>query len=1144
MKSFVKMQFSLLVGILLVTLQFAPLLRGQTVSGSITGQVTDPSGASVPNADVKVVNTDTNVELATKTNDAGYFNVGNLNAGNYRVDIAATGFKAVSNASVIVNIGSVIRLDTKLTVGNVQEKVTVTGEAPQIQTDKVEVGGTIDTKELESLPTEGRNPTRLAAVVAGVVMDNGNEGIPGAESSANYSFTANGEREQMNRQLLDGVDDTEGVGGAPAIVPSTDALQEYQLVTSNYDIELGQTAGAVQLFTTKAGTNQWHGTGHEFNRVNALFAADPLTESKPGHFVYNQFGGTVGGPIIKNKLFFFAYYDGYRIRSGGNAVTSVPIDAFRQGDFSSLLNADPTKSLPIYDPTTGGVNGVSRTQFADPTRATTGNPLGLNIIPLNRIDPIVSTLLAKMPEPNFGPAGQTFSNFVAPANSPVNQDVGTIRADYTVNSSTQAFVRYTRQQGTQTSVVPQFGVLQFPGSGVQAGNQNSAVGNITHVFSQNLVLEGRFGWTLNEWKSDSADQATASSTNFGIPGLNSACSACGGLVGFNIGGPVGGFSFGNNTHSHQVDNYGGYDYVGILNWTHGAHSFKFGGDVYLQWRDRRDTSSQGEFGCSNTGVCDGNGFSQNITASSTYNGSCTGCSSGDSAATFLLGMPSSFGRVIYATALPLAHSSHDDVFAQDTWHVNSKLTLVLGLRWDYLGYPTSPLKGGIANANFANTDTIISNFGDSTATADVQDNHDAFGPRVGISYKVQKDTVVRVGYGRSYGIGFYGANFGAITNDWPNATRQDLKQNDIYQALPDFPSLSAGPPAFVSGFAILAAAGNPGQYPTPNSALFGTAFHNPENSIDQWNASVQHQFGNDLSVTASYVGDAVRHLFYRWDHNTFGPSTDPAVNALTFNERLPYYSYGFFTNAYDQSNQSSSGYQGASLSVQKRYSKGLTYTAAFTYGRSYDFGTHNAFDLSHPGPDALSRGPEDADRRFVLVFSHVWELPFGKGRAYMNKGGAADEVLGGWRISGIESVESGLPFTPIWGNATGVLNANCCTLTPDITGHPFSSGTKTRTEWFDPTAYTVPAQYSFGDVGRNSLRGPGYFTVDLSLGKTFKFTERVGFELQLEAFNAFNRANLGQPNSDVSAGLAGGAGFIGDITGTMRRLQLGGTVRF
>jgi outer membrane receptor protein involved in Fe transport len=606
---------------------------------------------------------------------------------------------------------------------------------------------------------------------------------------------------------------------------------------------------------------------------------------------------------------------------------------------------------------------------------------------------------------------------------------------------------------------------------------------------------------------------------------------------------VGAFSFGNDTHAHQVDNYGNYNYVGIVNWIHGAHAFKFGEDTELAWRDRRDTSSQGEFGCSNSGVCNSNGFNQQIT------GIAGNSDSGLSVASFILGLPSAFGRVIYATALPLAHNTHYAFFGQDTWHVNPKLTLVLGLRWDYLGYPTSPLKGGIANFNFTNTDSIISNYGSTSATADVIQNHDAWGPRVGFSYRLQKNTVLRMGYGRSYGISFYGGNFGAITNDWPNATRQTFQQNDPYQSLPDFASLEAGPTPFVPGFALLAAAGNPGQYPTPNSESFGTRFNNPEISIDQWNASIQHQFGNDLTVTASYVGDGARHMFYRWDHNALQPGPSPIImvdgvpTPETYNQRRPYAAYGFFTNAYDQSNQSSTGYQGATLSVQKRYSRGLTFTSAFTYGRSYDFGTHNGLDLADSGPDPLSRGPQSTDRRFVLVFSHVWELPFGNGRAYMNKKGPADAVLGGWRISGIETVESGLPFTPVIGNGAAIVNTPDVTLTPNEISNPYS-GAKTRNLWFNPAAFEAPGSmplYTLGTAGQDSLRGPGYFTVDLSLSKTFKFSERFGFELQGEAFNAFNRTNLGQPESAIDSSTAG---LISSISGNMRRLQVGGTLRF
>ncbi len=938
-----------LLAVSLILLQLCSSAYGQAVSGSVTGEITDSSGAALAGASVDVVNLATSVHYQTKTNDAGYFNVLNLISGAYRVDVTANGFRPVTRARVQVDIGSVLRLDFKLDIGNVQEKITVTGESPLLETAKVEVGNTVTTKALESLPVEGRNPTALAGLTPGVVMNTNGQGIPSAKTSANYSFTVNGMRQQQNRQLLDGVDDTEGVGGAPPIVPMTDALQEYSLVTSNYDVELGQVAGAIQNFTTKSGSNEFHGSAHEFNRANALFARNPFTEPNgPGHFVWNQFGGTLGGPVKKNKLFLFGYFDGIRVRSGANLLTTVPTAAFRAGDFSSQLPAHP-----IFDPQSGGAGGVGRTLFPG------------NIIPANRLNPVVQSLMSKLAMPTQ--AG-TDNNFLAAQINPINQNLGTIRADYVINETSRFFARYTRQQGDSVLNVPAFGVLDYPGSNVAEGNNNSLVANYTRVVTPNLVVEGRFGWTLNEGKQDAVDQASNTSTQFGMPGLNDACSSCGGLVGFIIGGPVGAFSFGNSVSSHQVDNYGNYNFVGIATWTHGAHTFKFGSDTLFTWRDRRDTSSQGDFGCSNTGICNGNGFSQQITGSPAAPGS------GLSVATLMLGGVSGFGRVIYARNLPLAHNTRQAFFAQDTWKATSKLTLTLGLRWDFNGYPTSPQKGGIANFNFSNTNTIVSNFGNSSATANVNNNYNNWGPRIGIAYQLGSRTVIRSGYARSYAIGFNGANFGAITNDWPNATRQTLLQSDAY-----LPILTIGqpPPPFVSGFDILAAAGNPGQFPTPNSQAFGTDAYNPDNSIDMWNFSIQHQLPGNLTFTTAYVGNAVRHLFYRIDFNAAPPGPG------TINSRRPYDSYGFETNAYNQTNQSSTGYQGLQVSTQKRFSGGLLFTTSFTWGKTYDFASGPFYKWN----EALDRAVEDADRKFVFVTSHVWELPFGPGKRFLSSKG-------------------------------------------------------------------------------------------------------------------------------------------------------------
>jgi hypothetical protein len=1096
-----------LISVLLFVTQCQLRLQGQIVSGSINGEITDQAGASISGAKVVATNVQTGVSSSASSNGSGYFSIANLIDGTYSVVISSPGFKELSRPGVHVDIGAVVRLDSRLEVGSVQQKVMVSGDAPQLQTEKVEIALTIESKQLVDLPSEGRNPTAFAALQAGVVMSTNNVGIPSASGSANYSFVANGQRAQLNRQLLDGVDDTEGVGGAPAIVPSTDELQEYQLVTANYDIELGQAAGAVQLFTTKSGTNELHGSAHEFNRINALTASNPFTEPNgPGHLVYNQFGGTLGGPILRDRLFAFGYYEGYRVRSGGGILTTVPVPEFRTGDFSSLAATNP-----IFDPTTGGVQGIDRTQFPN------------NQIPTNRLDPIVQAMLANLPLPNVPGAG-TSNNFVATQTNPINSNLGTVRIDYALSDATRIFGRYTRQEADQSSTVPAYGELIYPGSSVQTGNQNSAVANITHIFNPSLVLEGRFGWTFNVWSSDAIDQNSNTSQDFGIPNLNNACDSCGGLAGFQIGGPVGAFNYGNSAHSHQVDNYGKYNYVGIATWTRGNHSIKMGGDILLAWRDRRDTSSQGDFGCDNTGVCAANGFSQTITASA------ANPASGLSMATYLLGDVSNFGRVIYANNLPLAHNTNDAFYVQDTWHATPKLTLILGLRYDYIGYPTSPQKGGIANFNFTNSDTIISNFGDSSATANVDQNHYDFGPRVGFAWNGIQNTVIRAGYARSFTNGFYGANFGAITNDWPNATRQDISPiADPYQ--PSL-TLAGGPPVFINGFEILAAAGNPGQYPTPNSAGFGANKHNPTNSVDQWNVSLQHQFTGDFTATLSYVGNANRHLFYRYDANAAPPGPGP------INLRQPYNIYGFTTNAYNQSNQSNIGYEALQVQAQKRYSHGLLVTGALTWSSSYDFGSHNAMD---PFLTYRDRAPEDSNRRLVFVASHVWEIPVGAGRAYLNKPGVANVILGGWQLSGIWTFESGLPFSPTLGNAAS-LNSNCCTLRPDLVGgvSPFVSN-QNRNMWFNPAAYTIPPLYVFGDAGRNSLWGPGLFRADLALQKTFKIGERTSFEFQWEAFNAFNRTNLGQPNGQVDSSTAGVINSTADI---MRQMQLGGTVRF
>ncbi len=1088
--------------------------QGQSVYGAITGVVTDPSGAAIPNAKLVATNAATGVQTTVTSNSEGYYVVQNLTAGTYSLEVTAPGFQASRQQTIPVEIDRTVRLDPKLVVGNVTQEVTVTGAPPSLQTEKVEITGTINSTVLESIPTAYNNATGFVKLLPGVTESPGGNGLPGSDGKDGYfAVSANGGRSQQNFQMLDGTIDTEPIGGVAGIVPPLDALEAVTATTSNYDVEFGQAQGVVTSLTTKSGTNKWHGSGYEFNQVNATSARNPFTEAttNTGHFVWNQFGGTIGGPIKKNKIFIFGGFQGTRVRSGGNVLTTVPTAAFRTGDFSSVA-----ASHPIYDPTTGNPDGSGRTQFSYNGTA--------NVIDPAKLSPVSVALMAKVPLPNL--AG-TDNNFIAPLGGLTGQNTQFERLDYVLNDSNRFFARYTHNWGHGgCSNVAAFGSgaappLALPHCSSNTGSDDFITVDYVHVFSPTFVVEGRFGDMIYRTTSNELDQSAAGSDAVGLKGLNSACPACGGLAGFQVGGPVGGFAIGNNTHNHQIDDEGNYDYVGIATWTRGRHTIKFGTEVDFANDHRRDTSSQGEFGCNNPGVCGGNGFPQSLTGDNGVNGSGLGV------AAFMLGYSGSFGRVIYANSLPAANQKRDAFYIQDTWHITPKFTAILGLRYDYIGYPTSPFKGGIANFNFSNSNSIVSSYGNVSPTGNVNENWWNFAPRVGLAYRVFAGTVVRAGYAKTYPIGFYGANFGAITNDWPNASRQDLNQNNPYFPLIIFPQQQ--PPPFVSGFDLLAAAGNPGEYPTPSdSAGFGQDSHNPTNSVDQWNFTVEHDFGNGTTLSAAYVGNAVRHLFYRVNYNASRPG--PGLDIR--NNEAYYPKYGYFSPAYNQSNQSTSGYQGLQVNFVKRYSQGFTLTTALTWSKSYDFGLHNAY---YPFNSNRDRAVQDGERALVLSVGHVWELPFGKGKSLLpNSSPVVNALVSGWKWSGITRWMSGPPLTIGWGDQS-LLNSNCCSLRPDRIASGFVSN-PTASMWYNPKAFVQPGQYQVGNAARNILRGPSFFDADWSLARDFRLGETTRIQLQWQLLNTFNHVNLGGPDTTADSSTAG---QITGIAQGMRTMQLG-----
>jgi outer membrane receptor protein involved in Fe transport len=1088
-------------GVVLCITLCSPQVRaqGQGVYGAITGSVSDPSGAAVPGAAITVTNIATGVKTSTKSNGEGYYTVVALIAGTYNLEISSPGFKTAVQSNVIVRIDSNVRLDIHLEIGNVSQQIEVTGAPPVLQSEKVEVTQTITSVQLESIPSVHNNATALVALQAGVQVTPGQSALPSVGRDGYVNASVNGGVQQQNVQLLDGTIDTEPIGGAAGVVPPLDSLESVTALTANYDVEFGNSQGLVTTMTTKSGTNQWHFTAYEYNQVNGYSGRNPFTEPlKTSHYVWNQFGGTVGGPIKKNKVFVFGGFQRTPYRSAANTLKTVPTAAFRVGNFSSV------PQYPIFDPTTGNPDGTGRTQFQY------GGTL--NVIPPSQISPVATNIFNLFPLPNNGTGFN--NNFLAPVPTFINANTSYGRVDYEINSSNRFFVRYTHNwQNSGCGNLSAFSngasganpILALSNCTTAVGSDDLATVDFVHVFSPTFVMEGRFGDMIFRQTVNPYDYSIKQSDAVGLKGLNN-CSACGGLAYFIIGGPINATSFGDGNHS--INNDGTYSYAGIGTWTKGAHTVKFGGQVLLANDHRRDTSSEGFYGCSNVQTCSGTGFTQTITGAAGVSGSGLGV------ATFLLGDAAVFGNVIYARDLPTANQKRDDIYIQDTWRVTPKFTAVLGLRYDYVGFPTSPDPAGIANFDFTNTNTILSNFGGIGPTAGTKQNKLNFAPRVGLAYRVTPDTVIRAGYGKTFPIGYYGANFGAITNDWPNATRQDVEQ--LVSPYVPAVTFAGGVPAFVSGLDLLKAAGNPGEYPTPNSEGFGWDFHNPTNSVDMWNFTVERQIGTKTTVSLAYVGNAVRHLFYRINWN----AAYPGPGAITTREAYAA-KYNYTAIAFDQSNQESAGYHGLQGHLEKRFSDGYTLTASVTWSKAYDF-NESAQAPQDPFNANQDRGPANGERALIINIGHVWNLPFGSGQKFLSSSGAVvNQIVSGWKFSGITSWMSGDPLNVIESNLASLNVGATWTLRPDRKPGGGFVPNPTIAQWWDKTAFSTPAQYKFGNSSRNILRGPSFFQPDWGLARSFRIKEdkRVLFDWQV--FNCWNRMNRSDPNMDISSSLAG-----------------------
>ena len=1042
--------------------------HAQVDTGSIVGNVHDKSGAVVPGANVSVRESATNTLTQLVTDPGGHYVATPLRIGVYAVSVELAGFKKQTREGIVLRVQDRLRIDFELEPGAVAESVVVTGEAPLVQSETSSLGQVVDARQIVGLPLNGRNYIDLATLTTGVIRT-----VEGSNGNVNATFVVNGTRGGQNNYLLDGIDNNSNDGGEAALYTNVDALEEFKVQTSNYSAEFGRSGGAVVNASVKSGANTVNGSAFYFLRDESLdargFFEDPDSEKAPFHF--QQFGATLGGPIRKDKTFFFIDYQGTRRSSFNTAIYSVPTPAQRQGDFSGDGNN------VIYDPSTG-------------------QPFPGNIIPAERFSPLAKNFIDLYPAPN---QEGLKNNYLSNPESTTSVNQGDLRIDHEFSGTDHAFLRLSLTNGSTFLEPPLPGLANGGeyGTGISDSKTWGGALGYTHIFSSTTVNELRLGFN----RVKGSDGITPGGqqppppelTVPGVPGDPA-------VQGITVFDPAGYSFIGDPEFIPTYTRTQELQLSDTLSLVRGRHSLKTGLQFRLSDFDLfQIPQPRGKFG-----------FSGEFTQDADHNDG-----TGDALADALLG---------YSSQIDISNITQIKnrtpvigLFVQDDFKVNSSLTLNLGLRWDYTG-PTVEANDRQSNFDYETGQVLVANQdGNSRGLIEV-DKFD-FAPRLGFAWTPSKDakTVVRGGYGIFYA---------------PQEVRTGFQ---LGYSLPFFFALSQSsdfgvtPAAIVDeGFPPLDPAA--ASYPGITSA--DRRFRSPY--YQQWSLGVQRDLGWNMLVEIAYVGSKGTRLQVLRDYN------QPTPGAGDPQERRPYPQYGNFASI---TNAGSSTFNSFQIKLDKRWSNSVWLLSAFTYGKAYNDQPEICCASPWP-PDsyniAAEHGPADYDQRYRSVTSFAWDLPFGKGRRFLDKEGVLDGIFGGWQLGGIITIAGGFPFSP----ATSLDTSNTGTfgqLRPDLVGNP-DPGERTPERWFNPEAYATPAEFAFGNAGRNSLVGPGTRTADLYLQKEFKIQGRVRLELRIEAFNVFNHPNFGLPDNYVDDGES--AGTITYTAIPQRQLQFGARLEF
>jgi hypothetical protein len=1066
-------------------------LWSQQVTAAITGRITDPSGAPVPDAKVTATDVARGTAWPTTTNAEGVYNLPRLPVGTYNVRAEKEGFQAAQSSGVVLRLNDVARLDFPLQVGPVTQSVEVTTAAPLLQTQSTQLGQVIDSRTNEELPLATRNYVQLTLLAPGSIHPDPSGFKNGQTTGSSARPNVNGSREQANNFILDGLDNNQVSDNLVGYAPAVDAIQEFNEITLNAPAEFGNYMGGIVSATIKSGTNSFRGSAYEFFRNDKLNANTwtnnfqgaprPLTR-------WNNFGATFGGRIVKDKLFFFADYQGSRLDTpAATRTTTVYTAAQRNGDFSQLLSQP--NPVQLYNPFAVGSNGA---------RA----PFPNNQIPQNLLNPVAIKIITSQYYP-LPTNGNLFNNYQYSSHTFTNGDQGDIKIDWNITDRDRAFGRYSQSRFDN----PTENAFPLAYNTFATYPTHTGVLDWTHTVGPTIVNEARAGVNYVFINNGAAENGL---TNFaqtvGIPGVPSSFLPSMSLSGGNVAG------FG-TSDVYQLFADTVIHFEDTVIWTKGSHTMRFG---FQGFRYRVDTFYSGNNGRAGTFLFNGQ-YTSNApgTKASAANG-------GLAEADFLLGLPNEIqGGVNGGTWGQRSNSLA--AFFQDDWRVTANLTLNLGLRWE-LHTPWDEVRNRQANFDLVTGAEYLAGqscpYNNCKALYNQYNGITNFQPRIGFAYTPGGGKlVVRGGYTLSNYLEGTGTNLRLPLNP-PFAV-----EHDNNYAVAPFNQLPGS--TLSEGF-------------LPFTTNAGDQFHSVTLRVwdpnvrpavaNQWNLTLQQQLTNTTTLTASYVGQRSTHLMVPMPYfqkvlnpnGTVSPTRYLAGNPSLLSD------IGQISGTASIGDQS---YNALQALLQKRLSAGLQFSAAYTYSKCM---TNNLGYYGQGGQSGQSNyyyqniynaaaewGPCDYDATNNFVANAIYDLPVGRDRAFgKNLNKVADAFIGGWQASGILMLHTGFPLTITAADAsgTGSRGARADCLGPSVVLGTVNSPLGGY-QWFSPAPYAQPAAGTFGSCGVGTVRGPGLRTLDFNLTKNFKFTEHQSLDVRADFINLTNTPILNAPNHGIGTTL-------------------------